>query len=118
MAASKTHVEDYTTKPFVRKVIDYSIYLVFRVIERIILVIPHKQGRKIGRFLGWVIYWLDARHRRVAMKNLRMAFSAEKSPKEIRDIGRKSFMHLCETATDLRRSCEMTGENMDDYFDE
>ena len=42
------------------------------------------------------MYRLDARHRRVALANLRMCFGDEKSPGEIRRLARENFRRIGE----------------------
>jgi Kdo2-lipid IVA lauroyltransferase/acyltransferase len=44
-----------------------------------------------GRMLGSLLYMVDAKHRKIALSNLRFAFGPEKTEKEIRTIARKSF---------------------------
>ena len=51
---------------------------------------------RLGRSLGGLAFWLDARHRRVALRNLALCFGAEKSPAEIRALAREHFRRLGE----------------------
>ena len=115
MADQKNTVEEEKT-PFYVKAGDYAAYLAFVFIERLLLFIPHSMARKIGRNIGKLWYQVDGVHRRRAMSNLRMAFSAEKTPREIKDICYKCFLHWGEVMVDLIRSTEMTRENRDKYF--
>src|SRR5512139_382873 len=46
--------------------------------------------------LGTVFYYADARHRRVALDNLRRVFSPHQSPREIRRLARENFRRIGE----------------------
>ena len=48
------------------------------------------------RGFGALVYLLDVRHRRVAIRNLAMCFGAEKSPEEIRALARENFKRIGE----------------------
>jgi KDO2-lipid IV(A) lauroyltransferase len=67
-----------------------------------------------------VVYWLDARHRRVALENLRACFSREKTPREIHALARENFRRIGEVfatavktafmkPADLLRHLEISG---------
>src|SRR5438046_4407965 len=51
---------------------------------------------RLSRACGAVAWWLDARHRRVALENLRRCF-AEKSPAEIRALAKENFRRVGES---------------------
>jgi lauroyl/myristoyl acyltransferase len=51
----------------------------------------------VGRYIGSIIYHVDAGHRKVALKNLTMCFGQEKSAAEIEAIARENFRRLGET---------------------
>jgi Kdo2-lipid IVA lauroyltransferase/acyltransferase len=54
-----------------------------------------------GRLLGLAFYILSPRHRRLALRNLRTAFGAERSRKQRRKIARRSFVHFGGTMADF-----------------
>jgi KDO2-lipid IV(A) lauroyltransferase len=51
---------------------------------------------RLGRAGGALAYWLDARHRKVALANLELVFGSEKSGDERRAIARENFRRLGE----------------------
>ena len=53
-------------------------------------------------------YWLDARHRRVALQNLTMCFGGEKSPAEIRALARENFRRIGENYASAVKTAAMT----------
>jgi KDO2-lipid IV(A) lauroyltransferase len=82
--------------------------------------LPLRWVARVGRGAGALAYALDARHRRVAQRNLTMCLGAEKSPQEIRALAKENFRRLGEnyccavkTAamswTELKDSVEFVG---------
>jgi KDO2-lipid IV(A) lauroyltransferase len=61
----------------------------------LIRALPIDVVARIARFGGIFFYYLDARHRRVARRNLAMCFR-EKSPAEIRALTRENFRRIGE----------------------
>src|SRR5258708_4830195 len=59
-------------------------------------ILPLTWAARFGRGMGSLIYLCDARHRRVAQRNLTMCFGAEKSPAEIRALARENFKRIGE----------------------
>jgi len=61
---------------------------------------PRRAPRPGG---GGLAFWLDARHRRVALKNLEMCFGREKSPEEIRALARENLRRIGEKLCQRRQ---------------
>ena len=59
---------------------------------------------------GGLAYWLDARHRRVALQNLTMCFGREKSPEEIRALARENFRRIGENFACAVKTAAMSFE--------
>lgn len=73
-----------------------------------------------GRFLGWIAYGLDARHRRIVRRNLHFAYP-QWSPERIRKLTRRvfqnpgvSFLEFCQASCfskqDVLRNVRLKGE--------
>ena len=75
---------------------DTLIYWFGRALIAVIQALPLTFVARLGRAGGGLAYRLDARHRRVALKNLAMCFGDEKSPDEIRAIARENFRRIGE----------------------
>src|SRR6266542_569325 len=75
---------------------DTILYCLARVLIAVLQALPLRVVARIGRRGGAMAWWLDRRHRRVALDNLRHCFAAEKSPAEIRAIARENFRRLGE----------------------
>jgi Kdo2-lipid IVA lauroyltransferase/acyltransferase len=56
--------------------------------------LPSAVGLAAGRRLGDVLWWALPHRRAVALGNLRRCFGGERSPAEIRQLGRRSFEHV------------------------
>jgi lauroyl/myristoyl acyltransferase len=72
------------------------LYLPARVLVALIQALPLTLVAWLGRRGGALVWWLDARHRRVTLRNLTMCFGAEKSPREIRALARENFRRIGE----------------------
>lgn len=77
-------------KPF----IDYTVYLIVRLFEMLIYVVPERGAAAAGRFLGRVAFVLMPDRRDAALENLTIAFGSEESPQWIRRTALRNFEHL------------------------
>ena len=75
---------------------DAGLYFLGRALVALVQSLPLWWVARLGRSLGGLAFWLDARHRRVALRNLALCFGAEKSPAEIRALAREHFRRLGE----------------------
>ncbi|MFC2164243.1 lysophospholipid acyltransferase family protein [Acidobacteriota bacterium] len=90
-----------------------AIYLIFQIIKFKVSIFPRRMSLFFGRVLGLVFYHLDKRHRRVALKNLTIAFGHSSSPRERRKIARGSFMHFGQVLMDLIKFMTLSPEKRD-----
>jgi lauroyl/myristoyl acyltransferase len=51
---------------------------------------------QLGRSGGGVVFWLDGRHRKVALRNLTLCFQDEMSPREVRAVAHENFRRIGE----------------------
>ena len=75
---------------------DKLLYLSARAMVAILQALPLTLVARLGRAGGGLAFRLDARHRRVALKNLAMCFGREKSPAEIHALARENFRRIGE----------------------
>ena len=96
------------------------LYSLARALVAFLQALPLTWVARLGRCGGALAYWLDGRHRRVAVRNLTMCFGKEKSPAELRRLARENFRRIGEnyacavkTASmplaDLRERVEFVG---------
>src|ERR1700686_1191910 len=74
--------------------LDFSIYLLYRAGTAIASALPVRVLFAIGNFMGFCAWLLLPQYRRLARRNLEIAFAKEKSSRDLRRIGRRSFQWL------------------------
>ena len=80
---------------------ELSEFLIFQKIKAIISILPRKLCLFLGRALGLIFYYLDKRHRLIALSNLKIAFERQLPPSELKKIARNSFKHFGEFSMDI-----------------
>lgn len=63
-------------------------YLGYRFMEAILALVPLPMIDRTGSALGFLFYYLSPRYRRLALRNLRLAFGDEKESAEIQKLAR------------------------------
>jgi KDO2-lipid IV(A) lauroyltransferase len=74
--------------------IAYIIYLFLKGFSFFINVLPEGFALWMGRQLGRMVFYLDRRHRKVALENLYTAFGQEKTERELYAIAQRTFQNL------------------------
>ncbi|MBC8095153.1 MAG: hypothetical protein H7Y43_05025 [Akkermansiaceae bacterium] len=95
---------------------DAILYAIARTFIALIQALPLTFVAWLGRTGGGLAYWLDARHRRVAITNLTLCFGQEKSAEEIRSVAKENFRRLGENYVSAIKTAAMTLEEMRPYF--
>ena len=72
------------------------LYLLARSLVALMQALPLTWVARFGRLGGGLAYWADARHRRVALRNLAMCFGREESPAQLRALARENFRRIGE----------------------
>ena len=80
---------------------ELSEFLLFQITKAPLSVLSRKLCLSLGKTLGLAFYYLDKRHRQIALSNLKIAFGKELSSSEIKKIVRSSFMHFGKTFMDI-----------------
>lgn len=97
--------------------LDFSIYLLYRAGTAIAKVLPLRVLFVLGNFMGFAGWLLLPQYRRLARRNLEIAFANEKSPRELGRICRRHFQRtganfLCGT-----KLGSMSPENLAHYVE-
>jgi KDO2-lipid IV(A) lauroyltransferase len=95
---------------------DTLLYWLARLLIALIQALPLGLVARIGRAGGALAFYLDARHRRVALKNLTMCFGSEKSPAEIRALAKENFRRLGENYCCAIKTAVMSPADMLPHF--
>jgi KDO2-lipid IV(A) lauroyltransferase len=91
---------------------DTLLYVVARGFIAFVQMLPLRLVARIGRAGGGLAYWIDARHRRVAISNLTLCFGKEKSSADIRAIAKENFKRLGENYLSAIKTADMTSEEL------
>jgi len=91
---------------------DALLYFLARALVALIQSLPLRCVARLGRVGGVLAYWFDARHRRVAHRNLVLCFGQEKSPKELAQIARENFRRIGESFACAVKTAAMTFEQV------
>jgi Kdo2-lipid IVA lauroyltransferase/acyltransferase len=75
--------------------VDYLAYLAVRCVVAFAQMLSIEQSYTLARFLGWVIYLVDKRHRQVGIDNLTEAFGDQFTAIERDRIVRGVYRHFC-----------------------
>ena len=75
--------------------LDYLAYLAVRSVVAFAQMLSIEQSYALARFLGWVIYKVDSRHRQVGIDNLTQAFGDQFTETERDQIVRGVYRHFC-----------------------
>ena len=106
---------------------EFLLYVPARLLVGVAQLLPLKLVARIGRMVGRLIYAVDARHRRVAIKNLTGAFGDELSERAIQDLAKENFRRIGEGFASAIKTMSMsedqvqkvlTMEGVDQFADE
>jgi heptosyltransferase-2 len=97
--------------------LDFSIYLLYRAGAAIASALPVRLLFAIGSFMGWWAWLLLPKYRRLARRNLEIAFAKEKSPLELRRIVRRNFQWLSANLVCTLKMVSMPMEKMTRYIE-
>ena len=88
------------------------LYWLARGLVALIQALPLPLVAKLGRAGGGLAFRLDARHRRVVLKNLTMCFSTEKSPAEIHSLALENFRRIGENYVCAIKTSAMSADEL------
>jgi KDO2-lipid IV(A) lauroyltransferase len=83
------------------RVVDFLVYLGVRLGVGVIQTLSYRAACTLAESLAWLLYHLDARHRNVALDNLRHAFPGRYSEAELHRKVRAVFRHFCTLLIDI-----------------
>jgi Kdo2-lipid IVA lauroyltransferase/acyltransferase len=93
------------------------IYLLGCGVVAVLQALPLVWAARLGRTGGALAFWLDGRHRRVALNNLSLCFGSQKSPEEIRALAKENFRRIGENYASAVKTAAMTPWQMLPHFD-
>jgi lauroyl/myristoyl acyltransferase len=96
---------------------DRLLYLFARAVIAFLQALPLRAVARLGRAGGALVYWIDGRHRRVALGNLTLCFGQEKSAAEIRALARENFRRIGENFACGAKTASMTYEELKPFVE-
>jgi lauroyl/myristoyl acyltransferase len=90
---------------------DTLLYLMARTVIGLLQMLPLRWVARIGRAGGGLFYRVDARHRKVAAKNMALCFP-EKPPDEVRALVKENFRRIGENFACAAKTAAMTPEQI------
>lgn len=91
---------------------DKLLYIIGWVFMKSLQALPLRGVARLGRAGGGLAYWLDKRHRKVAIENLTHCFGDSMSREQIREIAKENFRRLGENYACGIKTAAMTWEEL------
>ena len=88
------------------------IHLLVVGCHRFAMRIPLNAGLRMAKLFGLAAYFLDAKHRRIALRNLRFAFGREMGEGGIRETARRNFQQFAMTGHEWLRLRSVDDETL------
>jgi len=88
------------------------LYLLARALVGLLQALPLPVVARLGRWGGQLAYWLDVRHRQVAVRNLTQVLGRDQSPRTIRSLAREHFRRLGENYCSAIKTAAITAEQL------
>ena len=96
---------------------DHALYWLALGLVRTIQALPLLWAAYLGRSCGLLAYFLDARHRRVAERNLTAAFGDTLAQKQIRALARENFQRIGEAYCSAIKTAAMRPEQIEERLE-
>jgi heptosyltransferase II len=74
--------------------LEFFVYLIYRAGFALVALLPLRLLFALGNVLGFCAWLVLGRYRRLALRNIEIAFGAEKSSRELRRLVRQHFQRL------------------------
>ncbi|MGH8024363.1 MAG: lysophospholipid acyltransferase family protein [Limisphaerales bacterium] len=95
----------------------FIVYYLARGLIAFVQWLPLPWVARIGRVGGGLAFRLDARHRRVAVENLRMCFGGQMTPGQITGLAKEHFRRLGENYCCAVKTAAMSAEQLRPYVE-
>jgi heptosyltransferase-2 len=92
--------------------LDFVVYLLYRAGSAIAAVLPLRLLFAVGQILGSCAWLVSAKYRRLAERNVAIAFANEKSPRELRRLVRRHFRRLGANLLSSAKLMQMSPEKI------
>lgn len=86
---------------------DRLVFWLFRAVRALLFISPRPFGLLAGRLLGLCAYFLDKRHRSIALANLETALGSSLDARQRKKTARRCFVHFGRMFVDLVKLSQM-----------
>jgi heptosyltransferase-2 len=76
------------------RMLDFSVYLFYRAGSALLAALPLRALFALGKAAGFCAWLILGKYRRLALRNIEIAFGDEKSPSELRRLVNRHFQRL------------------------
>ncbi|MGE5213353.1 MAG: lipopolysaccharide heptosyltransferase II [Nitrospirota bacterium] len=97
--------------------LDFVVYLFYRAGSAVAAALPLPFLFTFGEFVGVCVWTFSGKYRRLAIRNLEIAFANEKSPDELRQLGRRHFRRLGANLLCSAKLTQMPPEKILEYVE-
>jgi KDO2-lipid IV(A) lauroyltransferase len=97
------------------RITSFFIYLIFQSFACVLNLLPLELALGVGRCLGRLAFGVVQGRRKVALKNLQIAFGQEKSMAELEEIAKRAFTNLGMTLVEFFRMPRLRMNYYDRY---
>src|SRR5437773_7954160 len=91
---------------------DFVVYAFYRIAVALVALLPLRLVFSLGWLLGAGAHLVAVKYRKLAVRNLTIAFGNEKSPREIRAIARRHFATLGANLLSSFKMASMSGKRI------
>ncbi|MBW2109779.1 MAG: lauroyl acyltransferase, partial [Deltaproteobacteria bacterium] len=106
------NIERHVVKDAVAAIFCEVIMASFRLLG----LIPRTWAARMGNGLGQLFFYIDKRHREIALNNLKLAFGHEETPDQIQQLARKVFRNLGRILFEIGWALRLNPEDFSRYF--
>jgi KDO2-lipid IV(A) lauroyltransferase len=96
---------------------DLPLYYLARAFMAFIQAFPVTWVARFGRACGALVYLCDARHRRVAERNMTMCLGSEKTAQEIKALARENFRRIGENFACAVKTASMSSQTIQKHIE-
>ncbi len=94
--------------------VDFLFFLLFQTLKAMIRLLPRSACLFLGRCLGFLAFLCLRRHRKIALKNLEIAFGKDLSENDKRRLAQKSFEHFGQMTLDTIKLASSSAKRRDE----
>jgi len=89
-------------------------YIFFRTLSFIAAILPRRVTLALGRLMGKLAFYLDSRHRKTSINNLKLAFKGTLNAQQRREIAKDAFSHFGQIIMELFKAPHLNKEKIEE----